>query len=226
MPEPWPRIYREAPEIFEAFGRAEDPDGLIARRVLALAGLEGKRVLEIGAGTGRYSRAWASTAAEYVALEPSGRLLNLGRSAGREAGIQWVRGRGEALPFKQQSVDCVLATWVLAYLRPEACRRVLLEAQRALGAGGIWLVENHWTGPFQELRGRVGRGAEPGLERLLDEHGFQVVEVIETELRFPSSEEARRILGALCGPAVAERLERQPTSSLGHRVVLLHRQLP
>lgn len=219
MPEPWPRIYREAPGIFDAFGRAEDPDGLIVRRVRELAGLEGKRILEIGAGTGRYSREWANHAAQVVALEPNPKLLAVGRKARPE--LSWVVGQGERLPFRDYSLDGVLATWVLAYLRPEACGRVLQEARRVLRGGAIWLVENHWTGAFQELRGRAGLGGEPGVERLLKDHGFRVAEVVETELRFPSAAEAQRLLGTLCGPAVAERLALRPTATIGHHVVLL-----
>ena len=225
-PEPWPQIYRDAPEIFEAFGQAEDPEGLIAGRVQALAGLAGKRVLEIGCGTGRYSGAWAEHATGYVALEPSPKMLGLARTSCEDSGVHLVRGRGEGLPFRDESFDRVVATWVLAYLRPEACRRVLGEAERVFrkgGGGGIWLVENHWTGDFQALRRREGLGGEPGVARLLEAHGFEAVEVVKTELRFPSALEAERILGALCGPDVAERLRRRPTSRLGHNVVILHR---
>jgi len=67
--ENWNRAYVEAPEIFDAFSRAEDPDGLITRSVLKHAELEGRRVLEIGCGTGRYTREWAPAAASYLALE-------------------------------------------------------------------------------------------------------------------------------------------------------------
>lgn len=225
MPEPWPRIYREAPELFAAFGRAEDPDGRIAQRLRALAGLPGREVLEIGAGTGRYSQACSQGTAEYFAVEPSPEMACLAKQALRGTRVHCVRARGEHLPFKDQSLDRVVATWVLAYLRPAACGRVVQEALRVLRAGGIWLVENHWTGAFQELRGRAGLEGEPGLGRLLEEHGFRVVEVIESELRFPSALEAQRILGALCGPEVGQRLAERPLSRLGHHVAILHRPL-
>ena len=55
-PEHWPTIYRESPEIFAAFCRAEDPAGLILARLLAHADLKGSAVLEMGCGTGRYTR--------------------------------------------------------------------------------------------------------------------------------------------------------------------------
>lgn len=224
-PEPWPKIYREAPEVFEAFGRAEDPEGLVVRRLRELAGIEGRIVLEVGSGTGRYSPELALGSKAYFALEPSPSLLGL---APKTAPVQFIRARGESLPFKTLSMDLVLATWVLAYLQPKACDLVLGEALRVLRShpgAGIWLVENHWTGAFQALRGREGYGGEPGVKRLIEVHGFRAMAVIETELRFHSEGEAEQVLGALCGTEVRERLRNKPMATLGHHIVILHHPL-
>ena len=227
-PEPWPQIYRDAPEVFEAFARAEDPEGLVVQRVRDLAGVAGRKVLEIGCGTGRYSRELARASGAYFALEPGARMLGLARQACQGSPVHLVAARGESLPFKAQSMDLILATWVLAYLKPGACAQVLRDARRVLRhepGAGIWLVENHWTGVFQALRGREGFGGEPGVKRLLEDHGFRVVEVLETELRFSSEREAERVLGALCGPEVRERLRKKPMATVGHHVVILHHPL-
>jgi hypothetical protein len=90
-------------------------------------------------------------------------------------------------------------------------------------AAGIWLVENHWEGEFQELRDRIGYGAEPGVRALLEQHGFRMVERVDSEVRFASEAAAAAILGALCGEAVAEKLRRHPRRRIGHAVVILHR---
>ena len=222
--EPWPKIYREAPEIFEAFSRAEDPEGLVVQRLWELAGFPGRRILEIGCGTGRYSQALAPGTAGYFALEPNPGMLGLAKRGPGE-GPHLVRARGQALPLRDQSVDLVVASWVLAYLRPEVMTSVIKEAYRVLRPGsgrGIWLVENHWTGAFQALRERAGFGGEPGVKRLIEDHGFQVRDVIETELRFPSGAEAEYVLGALCGSEVRKRLANEPRAALGHHIVLLH----
>jgi ubiquinone/menaquinone biosynthesis C-methylase UbiE len=221
-PEPWPRIYREQPEIFVAFCRAEDPEGLIVERLAAQAALGNATVLELGCGTGRYSAPLAARCGRYLATDPSPELLT---RADRR--VPWLaRCRAEALPLRNCSVDRVLATWVLAYLRPEIRAIALREASRVLrpgSAAGSWLVENHWEGEFQELRDRAGYGAEPGVAALIEEHGFRVVERVDTEVRFESEAEAATILGALCGEAVAEKLRRDPRRHIGHSVVILHR---
>lgn len=220
--ESWPRIYRERPEVFAAFARAEDPEGRIVARLRDLAGLAGATAAEVGCGTGRYTAELAGACARYVATDPSPALLGLASAA--NPGLALVRARAEALPFRPAAFDRVLATWVLAYLRPAARAAAVAEALRVLRPGGsAWLVENHWEGDFQELRDRQGYGAEPGVADLLEAHGFRVAEVLETELRFESSGEAEAILGALCGDAVAEKLRRAPRARFGHAVAILHR---
>ncbi len=226
MPEPehWHRIYRERPEVFAAFAQAEDPEGRIVACLQGHARLEGTTALEVGCGTGRYTAQLAARCGLYLATDPSSALLALAR---RDGAAPWLlRARAEALPLGSGSVDRVLATWVLAYLRPELRAAALREASRVLRPGpaaGVWLVENHWEGEFQALRGREGFGAEPGVRALLEEEGFRAVERVETEIRFATDAEAEAVLGALCGEAVAAALRRNPRRRFGHGVVLLHR---
>ncbi|MBK8725600.1 MAG: methyltransferase domain-containing protein [Holophagaceae bacterium] len=221
-PEHWPSVYRDRPEIFAAFARAEDPQGRIVARLAELANLEGTTALELGCGTGRYTTELAQRCARYLATDPSPALLELAK---RDGAAPWLlRTRAERLPLKDHCVDRVLATWVLAYLRPGDRAAALAEAARVLRPGGsMWLVENHWDGEFQELRDRAGYGAEPGVKALIEAGGFRVAARIESELRFDSNEEAAAILGALCGETVAEKLRRAPRRSFGHEVVILQR---
>ena len=109
--ENWDRAYREAPEIFEAFSRAEDPDGLLARRLLAHVSLAGRTVLELGCGTGRYTRELAPRAGLYLGVEPSSSMLNLARKAfdGLPRPPVLLRARGQTLPLRSGSLDVMLA---------------------------------------------------------------------------------------------------------------------
>ena len=225
--ENWARAYREAPEIFDAFSRAEDPEGLVARSFLAHAELTGRRVVELGCGTGRYSRELASRAGLYVGVEPSASMLAFARAASDEFPVEplLLRARGETLPFKTASVDIVLAAWVVVNLRAEIREGVLQEAARVLRPGprcGLWLIENHWDSQFQHYRGR-GPEDESRLRDLLDHRGFELVDVVSTHLRFPSPSEAERVLGYLCGEIMLEQLRRAPTAVLDHRIVILYR---
>lgn len=223
MTERWNQAYRDAPEVFDAFSRVEDPEGLVVKHLVARLEPARHAVLEIGAGTGRYTRELAPRALRYVATEPSPALLSRAVQASSGEDISFVRARGEALPLMAASVDAVFAAWVLANLRAKTRARVIGEALRVLRpGGGIWLLENHWQGGFQKLRGRAGTPDQAEVRPLLED-GFRIVERIDTELRFASPEEAQRVLGYLCGPSVNESLRRNPTACVEHAVVLLHR---
>jgi SAM-dependent methyltransferase len=225
--ENWNRAYFEAPEIFDAFCRAEDPDGRISRRLTAHARLGRKVVLEIGCGTGRYAREWAGLAERYFGVERSPGMLALAQRncADESMPLEFICGDAARLPFPDETFDRMIAGWVVVNLRPAVRCAVLAEASRVLRAvsgADIWLIENHWSGEFQELRGRRAEVEKARIKRLADEWGFEPVEVVETELRFPDARQASHILGWLCGKPVRRKLEERPTHRLSHHVVLLH----
>jgi ubiquinone/menaquinone biosynthesis C-methylase UbiE len=224
--ENWNRAYSEAPEIFDEFSRAEDPDGRISSRLLAHADLEGKVVLEIGCGTGRYSGEWAAPAGHYTAVERSPGMLALARQncSSKSLPLDLLCANAERLPFADGTFDRVLAGWVVVNLAPAVRGAVLAETSRVLrphADAKIWLVENHWSGEFQELRGRRAEVEEGRIERLSSEWGFRPVEAVETELRFPSERDAIRVLGWLCGERVRDALRERPAARLTHHVILL-----
>jgi hypothetical protein len=85
------------------------------------------------------------------------------------------------------------------------------------------LVENHWSGEFQELRGRRAEFEKARIERLSRDWGFETIEVLETELRFAAKDEAVRVLGWLCGERVRGRLRESPVDRMTHHVTLMRR---
>jgi len=228
MTEHWDRAYREAPEIFDAFTRAEDPDGRITAALGRHADLEGRDVLEIGCGTGRYTAALAPSAARYLGLERAPRMLAMARAAlaDRPHRPQWVCGDARRLPLADGSVERVLALWVLVNMRDDDRAAALAEAARVLrpeAGAGLWLVENRWSGEFQELRGRRAEVERERIRGLVAQAGLSIVEEVETELCFPSEEEAARVLGYLCGEPARRGLEARPRARIGHHVVILRR---
>lgn len=200
--EHWIQAYREAPEIFEAFSRAEDPEGRVTQRLLSHLDPSGRRLLELGCGTGRYSRVLGPLADLYLAVEPSAPMAGLARKASRDLphGPSFLLAKGQHLPIRSGTVDAMVAAWVVVNLRADIRKQVLREATRVLRPTGcgLWLIENHWESEFQRYRGR-GEEDKARVKQLLDEERFQLVETVETELRFSSADEAERVLGYLCG---------------------------
>ncbi len=219
MAEHWRRIYAEAPEVFAAFARAEDPEGRVAEALRRRAALEGHRILEIGAGTGKLAARLSPACEAWVALEPEGGLL-----AQLPAGPLPLRAWGQHLPLRSDSVHRVVAGWVLGYLGERRVAEILAEVERVLmpaPGAGLWAIENAGHGDFQALRGF--RDLEPGARRLVQTFGFQVIEEVPIRLTFGSPVEAERILGALCGEDVRKALTQAPRAELSHAAVLLFR---
>jgi predicted TPR repeat methyltransferase len=225
--EHWARVYRETPEIFAAFARAEDPAGRVVARLGELSEIARRRALEIGCGTGRYAEVLSQTARTYLGLDRSEAMLGRARRVSPSGAAPCLAvADGERLPVADGGADVVIAAWVLAYLKPATLERVMAEIDRVTSGtskSGAWAVENAGQGEFHELRRPAGERDREGLARLIEGHGFEVVDTIDTEIVFPSEAEAERVLTALLGDAVGGRLRDRPTRELGHRVVILHR---
>lgn len=224
--ERWVQVYREQPELFRLFEKAEDPDGCAARRLAHLAELDGKRVLEIGCGTGWLTRHVAPLAAHYQAVEPSAFML---AEAGDLHPAHTVQATGQELPFADGTFDRIIMSWVLLDLRPSVRAQVLGECSRVLKPNtvdpraGIWLIENGATGEFQALRDLLDPEGYGEVAPLIEEHGFSQVETVATQICFQSEQEAAQVLGAILGSRAADQLEKQPRANLGMDLSILFR---
>jgi SAM-dependent methyltransferase len=91
---------------------------------------EGARfVIELGAGTGKLTRAIAGLGVRVVAVEPDPRML----AVLRERGLEGVEGSAEAIPFGDGEADAVIAGSALHWFDLDAA---LPEIHRVLGPGG------------------------------------------------------------------------------------------
>jgi hypothetical protein len=78
-------------------------------------------------------------------------------------------------------------------------------------------------GEFQELRGIEDTEGPGEVRPLIDECGFEVVETVETELRFADAAEAELVLGAILGDDARAKLQRRPTSVVPLHLAILFR---
>ncbi len=167
-------------------------DRMRAFEVRAIGPVAGKRVLEVGCGTGELLRSVArdSTAARLVGLDPDQGMIEQAGAKFRAAGIraELLRGYAEALPFPDGSFDVVLSSLMFHHLDGPTKRAALREWRRMLAPGGVLVLVDFgvprsallraltWParlGLFEQvaenLRGRV--------PVLLDEAGFSSEEV-------------------------------------------------
>jgi SAM-dependent methyltransferase len=121
----------------------------------------GARVLDVGAGTGKLTRALVALGFEVVAVEPGSPMLEQLRVAVPEA--EALEGPAESIPLPDASVEAAFAAQAFHWFDPE---RALPELHRVIrSGGGLVLIWNWWDerDPLQrELGGLVGyAGLDP-----------------------------------------------------------------
>lgn len=106
--------------------------------------VKGKRILEIGAGRGLVSFAFAREGAKVVALEPdTSNIVGTGamRRLQQESGVKFdlVETFGESLPFETGSFDVVFCRCVLHHAHDLG--KMCSEIHRVLRPGGLFLAD-------------------------------------------------------------------------------------
>jgi SAM-dependent methyltransferase len=106
--------------------------------------------VDLGAGTGKLSRALASRVPRVVAVEPDERMRAVLRD--RSPGVEAVAGRGEAIPLPDASADAVLVSSAWHWMDPEL---TVPEITRVLRDGGrfgvLWTSRDRDAGWLHDL---------------------------------------------------------------------------
>lgn len=103
-----------------------------------LGSVEGKKVLDVGAGTGRLSLGLAAAGAKITALDVSFEMLEVLKR--KNAQIVTVVGDAESLPFEDGAFDIITAAFLIVHLKDPAI--FFNEVYRVLKPGGKLLVTN------------------------------------------------------------------------------------
>ena len=108
-------------------------------QVLDLLGnVTGKKILDVGAGTGRLSIPLQKNGGEITACDVSSQMLKV--LARKNHHIETVVGEAESLPFPDNSFDIVTAAFLIVHLKNPT--RFFDEVYRVLKDGGLFLVTN------------------------------------------------------------------------------------
>lgn len=98
----------------------------------ALAPAPGRRVLDLGAGTGKLTATLVSLGVDVIAVEPDAAML--GELRARLPGVRALRGRAEGIPLPDGAVGAVLAGHALHWFDMDLAGP---EIARVLAPGGI-----------------------------------------------------------------------------------------
>ena len=140
-------------------------------------------LLDIGGGTGGLAAPFAREGARVIVLEPNPRKVAYGRD--RHEHVEFVEGRGEKIPFPDQSFDRAIAMFSFHHVEdPDA---VLEEVRRVVRPSGRFLLQEFHpsAAPGRLARLLAGRNhagvhtffAPEELRATLEAHGFRDVSI-------------------------------------------------
>jgi ubiquinone/menaquinone biosynthesis C-methylase UbiE len=206
------RVYREDAERYDRLVSREDHAGNLLPALRRIAPLEGRTIVDLGAGTGRLTRLLAPPAGRIVGLDLSPAMLRVARDRlARARGAPWALAVADhrALPIAGASADVVAAGWTVCYTvlwTGEAWRehldRALGEMARIARPGGVQIIiETLGTGRETPEAPEPMRGYYGALEAA----GFASTWV-RTDYRFSSAAEAEELIGFFFGPELAARV--------------------
>lgn len=198
-------VYASHAEEYDELVRAEDVDGNLLPALRAVATLEGARVVEVGAGTGRLTRLLLQAGARVDATEGAPAMLEVARrELGDDPRLSLQVADARSLPSPDGEADLGIAGWVFGHLRhwlPDGWRdeigAALDELARVVRPGGtLVVIETLGTTHTEPAP------PNPALAEYYDwlerDRGFTRT-AIRTDYRFDDVEQASRVLGFFFG---------------------------
>ena len=161
----WPMVYELEPELWDAVSQAEP----IHPGILAKLEIEGRRVLEVAAGSGRLTVHLCPRAAELVCVEPSAGMRRILVSRCSSADIR--AGYFNALPIVDGWAELTVAC---ASLQPDP--DAVLELERATAPGGLLVLISPENPEWFEARGWERLSFDPN-EVVINPHEPEIEEI-------------------------------------------------
>ncbi len=134
-------------------------DGEAFEALDRIGGVQDKSVLDFGCGDGHYSREFVKQGAkQVVGIDPDETFIELARQASTmfsdgepedNERLSFVRGDGNALPFKDGSFDIVFSNFVLHHFKDtlpafQESRRVLRDGGRVVSIFNIYQIDKEY----------------------------------------------------------------------------------
>jgi SAM-dependent methyltransferase len=202
----------------------ESPAGKLrwARRVKMLGGhlKPGMTVLELGCGTGYFTRELARSGANVVAIDISPELLEIARTNCSAPNIQYQIQNAYSLSYPDAMFDSVVGSSVLHHLEIQEALRNIYRVLKP--AGGIYFTEPNMLNPqiavqknVPWIKRRLGDSPDETaffrwrLRRLLEESGYRDVRIAPFDFLHPRTPVA--LIDRL--NAVGRLFERMPVIS-------------
>jgi SAM-dependent methyltransferase len=157
--------------------------------IASLAPFDGRRMLDVGTGTGRAATTLARAGAAVTGLDASAQMLSVARSRAAAAGLKiaFVPGDAHSLPFSERSFDAAVCFRVIMHAPDwEQCLAELCRVSRrriVMDFPALWSAAALESGARRLAVALGGRTeayrvlAERRVGQTLERHGFRVVSV-------------------------------------------------
>lgn len=196
------QVYKTRAAAYHALIAAEDADGNLLPALQAITPLEGKRVLDLGSGSGRIPLLLKDIDCEIIAVDLHHAML-VEQASHFAAAHPLIQADIRALPLPAASADVVMAGWAIGHFtgwvsdwKAEAAR-CLAEKQRAAKTGGTLIImETMGTGVLQAAAPNAALADYYAW--LESEYGFRR-QVIATDYDFGTVARAAELCGAFFG---------------------------
>lgn len=159
----------------------------------SLVDLKGLSVVDVGAGDGKFARAFARRGAEVIGIEIDDEKVEIAKLAAHP-GVAILLGRGEDLPLDDRSADLVCFMFSFHHVPSALQDRALEEAWRVLRPGGrLHVLEPLPGGPMSEVmqplddETEVRTRSQARLDRLADCGRFALLSKTDYAVSYKSA---------------------------------------
>ena len=217
----WNRLYTDFPEVYDEFASVAHvprPVDVIADRFR----IDGKAVVDVGAGSGRSTIELAGRARLVVGIEPNPSMLAVARQRVAQAGVenvQLLQGDAAGIPCADESADVVACLTTVFWPPEKVIPAFVAEARRVLRDGGLLIsVNTHpdWYGG--ELRDLVSGDAkyEAGVSQAFAQAGLGTFD-FESLQDYGTTARAVATFGFIFGGRAIEHLETTQQTTIAWR---------
>lgn len=137
--EHWETFWDEKQEVKEVYSNSDR----VVRNLVKVTDVKGKKILEIGAGTGRDSFPLVTLGAKVYQLDYSMNSLKIMKRIADEEkmDVTIIGGDTFQLPFKEETFDIIFHQGLLEHFRHAKAEALLKENIRVLKKGGLLCVD-------------------------------------------------------------------------------------